>query len=55
MTAFRASYSLLSRILRFETDRLGEFVVVAFDFDGVEFSPDFYKALAQLEELGYLL
>ena len=50
-TAIRASYSLLKSELRFEADRLGEFIIVAFDFDGVEFSYEFYKALAQLEEL----
>ena len=49
--AIRASYSRLKGELRFEADMLGHFVIVAFDFDGEEFSDAFYEALAQQKEL----
>ena len=48
LTAIKASYSELLGELRFETDRLGEFTVAVLDFDGEEFSPEFYEALAAL-------
>ena len=51
LTAFRATYSDITGLLRFITDRLGTFMVVGFDFDGVEFSEEFYEALAQIPEL----
>lgn len=50
ITAARARYSGLKGELRFETDRLGTFVIVAFDFDGEEFSDAFYAALEDLLE-----
>ena len=49
--AIRASYSRLKGELRFEADMLGRFVIVAFDYDGEEFSDAFYEALAQQKEL----
>ena len=30
---------------------LGDFSIVAFDFDGEEFSPEFYEALEQIVEI----
>lgn len=51
ITAARARYSGLKGELSFETDRLGAFVIVAFDFDGEEFSDAFYAALEDLPEL----
>ena len=51
ITAARARYSGLKGELSFETDRLGTFVIVAFDFDGEEFSDAFYAALEDLPEL----
>lgn len=51
ITAARARYSDLNGELRFEADRLGTFVIVAFDFDGEEFSDAFYAALEDLPEL----
>ena len=51
ITAVRARYSGLKGELSFETDRLGTFVIVAFDFDGEEFSDAFYAALEDLPEL----
>lgn len=51
ITAARARYSGLNGELRFEADRLGTFVIVAFDFDGEEFSDAFYAALEDLPEL----
>ncbi len=50
ITAARARYSGLNGELRFEADRLGTFVIVAFDFDGEEFSDAFYAALEDLLE-----
>ena len=58
LVAFRATYSDTEHLLRFITKRLGEFMVVGFDFDSVEFeefSPEFYEALAKLPELENLL
>ena len=51
LTAIRATYSNITGLLRFLTDRLGTFMVVGFDFDGLEFSEEFYAALAQLDVL----
>ena len=51
ITAVRARYSGLNGELCFEADRLGTFVIVAFDFDGEEFSDAFYAALEDLPEL----
>ena len=51
LTAIRATYSNITGLLRFITDRLGTFMVVGFDFDGLEFSEEFYAALAQLDVL----
>ena len=58
LVAFRATYSDTEHLLRFITKRLGEFMVVGFDFDSTEFkefSPEFYEALAKLPELENLL
>ena len=51
LTALRARYSRVKGELRFEADRLGPFVVVAFDFEGEEFSEAFYAALEELPAL----
>ena len=51
LTALRASWSKVTGLLRFLTDRLGTFTVVGFDFDGEEFSGEFYAALEALPEL----
>ena len=47
LTAIRATYSNITGLLRFITYRLGTFMVIGFDFDGEEFSEEFYEALAQ--------
>ena len=49
--AFAAHYDKESKELVFETELLGKFTVVAFDFSGEEFSTGFYAALAELEEV----
>jgi len=54
LTAFQARYSDLTETLSFDTDRLGECVVVCLDFDGELFSPEFYEALRQLPETAAL-
>ena len=51
LKAFRVSYSRLKSELSFDTDMLGDFTLVAFDFDGVEFSPEFYEALEKIVEI----
>ncbi len=51
LTALRASWSKVTGLLRFLTDRLGTFTVVGFDFVGEEFSGEFYAALEALPEL----
>ena len=51
LTAIRATYSNITKLLSFITDRLGTLMVVGFEFDGVEFSEKFYEALAQIPEL----
>ena len=55
LTALRARYSRVKSELRFEADRLGLFVVVAFDFEGEEFSEAFYAALEELPALQRLV
>ena len=54
ISAARARYSGLKGELSFETDHLGTFVIVAFDFDGEEFSDAFYAALEDLLERQHL-
>ena len=49
--AIKAEYDPEAGELKFETDRTGKFVIVGLDFDGTEFSPAFYKALALLDEI----
>ena len=51
LVAFRANYGQLTGKLHFRTDQLGRFVILAFDFDGEEFSDAFYKALAACAEI----
>ena len=55
LTAIRATYSGITGLLRFITDRLGTFMIVGFDFDGEEFSEEFYMLLAELPELENLV
>ena len=55
LKAFRATYEELSQTLFFGADCLGRFVIVGFDFDGVEFSEEFYRALLALSDLAPLL
>ncbi len=54
LKAVKAFYDPDTRTLFFETDVLGEFVLVNFDFDGDLFSKEFYAALAELPELDVL-
>ena len=51
LTAIKATYSRITGQLRFMTDRLGTFMVVGFEFEGEEFSEEFYAALSELEVL----
>ncbi len=51
LTAVRARYDAAAGQLVFTTGRLGRFVVVSMDYDGVEFSGGFYKALEKLDEV----
>ena len=54
LVAVRAVYDPVTGKLRFLTKRLGRFMILGFDFEGEEFSPDFYAALAGLPELAAL-
>lgn len=49
LTAFKASYSELKRILSFDTDITGTFVLVCFSYDGEPYTEDFYAALEELD------
>jgi hypothetical protein len=51
LTAVKARYDATAGKLIFTTGRLGRFVVVSMDYDGVEFSGGFYKALEKLDEV----
>jgi hypothetical protein len=55
ITAMKASYSVLTKQLKFKTDRLGTFIVIGFEFSGYEFSDEFYEALAKIPELMELI
>ncbi len=48
LKAFRTTFSRLKLELSFVADCLGEFVLVEIDFEGEEFSPEFYEALEQI-------
>ena len=52
--AFRASYGQLSGKLHFQTNQLGRFLILAFEFDGKEFSDAFYEALEACAEIAAL-
>ena len=54
LVAVRAVYDPVTGKLRFLTKRFGRFMILGFDFEGEEFSPDFYAALAALDELAAL-
>ncbi len=45
LKAFRAVYDPIRGILSFETDILGEFILVDFAYDGEPFTEEFYAAL----------
>lgn len=49
LKAVRAEYSEEDGTITFETSQLGEFVITAFEFDGEEFSPEFYDELGKTE------
>jgi hypothetical protein len=50
-TAVEARYDPIEGKLYFMTDRADVFVVVAMDYPGSAFTPDFYKSLAEREEV----
>ena len=47
--AVRAEYDEETGTLTFETSQLGEFIITALEFDGEEFSPEFYDELEKTE------
>ena len=51
LKAFAARYDKVGGKLVFETDLLGEFVVIAFNYEGEAFTAAFYEALAKLAEV----
>ena len=48
LAAVRAEYDEETGTLTFETSQLGEFIITAFEFDGEEYSPEFYDELEKL-------
>ena len=46
-----AAYDEETGKLTFETPQVGEFIITAFEFDGEEFSPDFYDELEKTDEV----
>ena len=55
LKAFRAEYNEESKKLKFETALLGEFVIAPLDFEGEEFSSEFYDELEKAEAVQPLL
>ncbi len=54
LQAYAAQYDAIQKKLVFDTELLGEFVVIAFETRYKEFSPEFYEELAKVEEVGKL-
>ncbi len=50
LAAVKAEYDEESGTIRFETSQLGEFIIAALEFDGEEFSPEFYDELEKTDE-----
>ena len=50
LTAVSAVYDEEAGELTFEAPQVGEFIIVAFEFDGEEFSPEFYDELEKTDE-----
>ncbi len=55
LKAVTAEYDEETETLSFETSQAGEFIVVALEFDGEEFSPEFYDELEKTEEAGLFI
>ena len=55
LSAFRSVYDPIRGAISFDTDLLGEFILVSFDYSGVLFSEDFYAALSMLPEVQQFL
>ena len=55
LKAYRAEYDEETGQLSFETAQLGEFVIAALDFDGEEYSPEFYDELEKAKEVQPLI
>ena len=55
LAAFRSVYDPIRGEISFDTDLLGEFILVSFDYSGVLFSDDFYAALSMLPEVQQFL
>ena len=51
LLAVSAAYDEETGKLTFETPQVGEFIITAFEFDGEEFSPDFYDGLEKTDEV----
>ena len=55
LEAVRAKIDPISGRLVFRMDKpIGRFVIVALDFDGEEFSPEFYEMLSRLQAIAAL-
>ena len=51
LTAYSAQYDPYTGEISFETETSGDFVIVLFEYDAEPFTEDFYRALADLEEI----
>ena len=50
LMAVSATYDEEAATLTFETSQTGEFIITALEFDGREFSPEFYDELEKTDE-----
>ena len=55
LTAYQAQYDPATGEVTFETDQIGEFVIIRFAYEEELFTEDFYSALAELKEVKYFL
>jgi hypothetical protein len=51
LTAYRAEYDAKTGEISFEAEQTGRFVIVKFDYEDEPFTEDFYRELAQQEDV----
>jgi hypothetical protein len=55
LTAYSAEYDPETGEVSFESEQTGDFVIVRFAYEDEPFTEDFYRALAELEEIQLFL